>query len=583
MGKKRLLITVILSIILIIAFHHLYYPRDNRLLFDIVNFSSKKVPLKIEGFTYPESFGRWTSSSSASLMFRLNDNFNQNLDVKLKLRAFARKNKNLDAEVFVNNKKYADWHFTPQTSGAQNKIIHIDKSLLKSGQINITFKFKELLSPKDLGINEDSRKLGLGLETMEITSNKPYSYFNLFNILMFIIVSTFSFLLSYKLIQYLAKFKILEHYSRIDIVFLCAFFLILLVPISKIDSNEKSEQENRMLAKYVSLIDNQGHINLKYGKNFEAWFNDHFNFRKKLLKFYASILYNINRYYQNSFVIKLKDNWLFDLSDLKFNQISEKELSKIKLGILSFKNFCEENDIKCYIEVVPSKLTFAQDKTFIKNYKSDKEVGFVIWKYFQNIFPIVFPIDEMLAANKQDYVYFKTDHHWTEWGAYIGYLALMEKIKKDFPQVKAISEQEYNIFYSNKVRAEIERRFWSGLTCKNLNQDKCILDQKYKYYTHKQEQNIKVLWEKDTYYKYFQNPMSNNDLKVVIIGNSFAENFVSFLPYTFKEVKKYRVNTKYENNLKLSRWQREIKNYKPEILIVLVHSSYSFHLSELKD
>ena len=159
----------------------------------------------------------------------------------------------------------------------------------------------------------------------------------------------------------------------------------------------------------------------------------------------------------------------------------------------------------------------------------------------------------------------------------------MEKIKKDFPQVKAISEQEYNIFYSNKVRAEIERRFWSGLTCKNLNQDKCILDQKYKYYTHKQEQNIKVLWEKDTYYKYFQNPMSNNDLKVVIIGNSFAENFVSFLPYTFKEVKKYRVNTKYENNLKLSRWQREIKNYKPEILIVLVHSSYSFHLSELKD
>ena len=74
------------------------------------------------------------------------------------------------------------------------------------------------------------------------------------NWLLFISVLILSFLLSYKLVQYVSKFKLLEHNSRIDIVFVVVFLMLLCVPMSHISTAEKSEQENRMLAKYFPRL-----------------------------------------------------------------------------------------------------------------------------------------------------------------------------------------------------------------------------------------------------------------------------------------------------------------------------------------
>ncbi len=75
----------------------------------------------------------------------------------------------------------------------------------------------------------------------------------------FIIISVLAFLLMYKFVQYLSKFKIEKQHSRIDIVMLAVFFALLFVPMSHISDAEKSEQENRMLAKKPQLtIDGGG-------------------------------------------------------------------------------------------------------------------------------------------------------------------------------------------------------------------------------------------------------------------------------------------------------------------------------------
>lgn len=74
----------------------------------------------------------------------------------------------------------------------------------------------------------------------------------------FVIIATAYFLVTYKLLKYLSRFKIEQHHSRIDIVFLVTFFILLFVPMLHISDAEKSEQENRMLAKYTPLIDYRG-------------------------------------------------------------------------------------------------------------------------------------------------------------------------------------------------------------------------------------------------------------------------------------------------------------------------------------
>ena len=55
-------------------------------------------------------------------------------------------------------------------------------------------------------------------------------------------------------------------------------------------------------------------------------------------------------------------------------------------------------------------------------------------------FPVVFPYEELVEASRQDFVFFKTDHHWTDWGAFAGYQVLMNEIKKDFPYVNIANE-----------------------------------------------------------------------------------------------------------------------------------------------
>ena len=56
------------------------------------------------------------------------------------------------------------------------------------------------------------------------------------NWLLFFSVLILVFLLTYKLVQYVAKFKLLEHNSRIDIVFVVAFAMLLFVPMSHIST-----------------------------------------------------------------------------------------------------------------------------------------------------------------------------------------------------------------------------------------------------------------------------------------------------------------------------------------------------------
>ena len=81
---------------------------------------------------------------------------------------------------------------------------------------------------------------------------------------------------------------------------------------------------------------------------------------------------------------------------------------------------------------------------------------------------------------------------------------------------------------------------------------------------------------KDFYY-----PHAKNKEKVVIIGNSFTENFSSFLAYTFPRIKKFRSNNQFEDSLKISRWEKDILAFKPDIMLIVINSNAAFQLNDL--
>lgn len=405
----------------------------------------------------------------------------------------------------------------------------------------------------------------------------PLSVFAKYDVLLLITLFTLFFLLYFKILAWLMKLKWVQNKSRIDIVFLTVFFILLFLPMLHISDAEKSEQENRMLAKYTPLIDYRGGCNLKYGKNFDAWFSDRFWGRDELVKVYYKIK-KINKYIITAKASKLKNDWYFNNYDLSTLTISEKQKVQYKKNIQYLLQFCKENNIKCYMEIVPAKIYYAKDGLINNKLKEYNDTLPQFIKYIKETlnFEIIYPLDELKEADKSDYVYFKTDHHWTDWGAYIGYQALLKQLKKDFPDIYEAKEGDFDISYSKKVRAEADRKYWQGHTCNLLHQNQdCSLNIDYKYYDGKNK-HINAIS-----YGEFHN--SDGKYKALLIGNSFTENFKPFLVYSFKDIKRFRCNIAPNDNLKLSRWKKEILEFKPDVLILLFQEGYTDKLRTIKD
>ena len=402
---------------------------------------------------------------------------------------------------------------------------------------------------------------------------------------LFFSVGLLTFLVSYKLIQYLSKFKQFEQASRIDIVFLVLFIIFMCLPMSHISLEEKSEKENRVLMKYEPLMKN-GILNLHYGEHFEKWFNDRFFGRKTLINFYAKLSPMINKYGKNSKAGIYKEDWVLNSEELH-SEITQEQMDKVNEGILAYRQFCTENNLKCYIEIVPRKLEFIKDKTFRIIPEKEQDKGEIITNNIKEKqgYEIVYPLKELQKAEQQNLIFFKTDHHWTEWGAYIGYQALMRQIKKDFPSLKMVAENEYEIFYEKKVKGGYERDFNEGATCMllRLKDKKCPLNTDYKYYKHKNEKHLRVIKDSMQESKDFYYPKAPNKQKVMIIGNSFIENFAEFSPFTFETVLNRRVNNVFDDSVRLSRWKDEILEKKIKIVILVLSSEYSHKLKELNN
>lgn len=81
--------------------------------------------------------------------------------------------------------------------------------------------------------------------------------------------------------------------------------------------------------------------------------------------------------------------------------------------------------IRMYGLIAPSSVEFLNVDKYKSMSGSQKEAfDHVAANYNQNVKPV--PAYDKLAQHKSEYIYYRTDHHWTSLGAYYAYEALME-------------------------------------------------------------------------------------------------------------------------------------------------------------
>jgi len=422
-----------------------------------------------------------------------------------------------------------------------------------------------------------------------IFKSKHHAHFEFY---IFSIILICGYLLSLKLTEYLADFKTLKNQSRIEIIFLTIFFTMLFVPMSHIDRvTTRSGTENRNLAEYKPLFEKGYKINYNFGNDFNNWFNDRFYLRKNLIHFQKYILY-----YTFSHFVKCSSGKGIDKhNDFLYCEryiYSKVVLDKSFNALKKFNKFCVENNIKLYTIIVPEKeQVYMLPKT--KRLINDHIKEYINKKKYSQL-NIIYPVEELKKASDNQYMYFKTEHHWTDDGAFIGYLTIMDEIKKAYPFVKILDYKDFDYKYNKEVQADWEENvFTYGQTCDNLAlpQPLCqkSLNVNYRYFTHKDAGSLKkeIVDEQFIKHKNYVYDKGVN-LRVVLLGTSMSENLSKFLPYSFKNTKRIRLNNvkgvpnDSKTYFKIMKYNKaQILNYKPDIIIFCITYSNFPSLSQL--
>lgn len=125
------------------------------------------------GWSIPEDFGTWTDGDMSTIIMKFRDTSVKPTRLLLEASAFLSKNKKNDftVDILINNKIIGtlNYNITYGENMETQEIKIPDNSLnTLSGAIEIKFVMHPTLSPYDLGLSLDTRKLGLGVKSLTL-------------------------------------------------------------------------------------------------------------------------------------------------------------------------------------------------------------------------------------------------------------------------------------------------------------------------------------------------------------------------------------------------------------------------------
>lgn len=559
MIKKRTIIAIIITIVTIIATNKLW------LIF-------KPMPVDFD------IKGKGQCNIEVQLNKKDNDKFNkiktQNIILDL--------SKDTHASFNVKRSRFPKRIKFIITGLEDNSPIEISNVTLRNGKYNLDDLKQFSNSTGELGIKNNSLIIYPDNNVINLEYKKTLNARTAikFDFKVFVIILILTYLLAYKLSNYVADFKTVKGKSRIEIIFLTIFFVFLFIPMSNISQENISKQENRTLAQYKPFINQDGEINYDYGKNFNEWFNDRFYLRQKFVNFRNSFtMFITNKCEKGIFDTDTKTmypNWSFGHIDIKTVKTNFSALYELN-------QFCKKHGIKLYILIVPQKADIQTTKyNFIKDTNKHEDfLNYISELQQENNLKIIYPYYRMReAVSNGKLLYFKTEHHWTDDGAFIGYQELMKVISNDYPNIKILNANDFDYFYNKNVRADFFRDFNFGQDCWRMGISTSVCKKyhqyDYTYYKYKDFDNLKttIINTEHHFGKLYDYDKGTN-YKVIQLGTSQNENLTEFIPFTFKHVKRLRNNNvqgiKAEEEFKIIKYYKdEILEYKPNIIIFCI-------------
>lgn len=208
--------------------------------------------------------------------------------------------------------------------------------------------------------------------------------------------------------------------NKVNLVTCLVFFAILLaMPIITAILPKKtfSEMENKAL-QTMPKFSAKAVYDRSYMNKLETYISDHFAGRTGWIKVKTNL--------ENAFG-KYEQNGIYILDKRLVEKIPEPDYESIDKTIAAVNTFAEDNDVPVFFMLVPTSAEIYRDEIpeNAPNISQKELIGYVYGK----LKPVnTIDIYGTMSANREKYIYYRTDHHWTTNGAYYAYAAAGKKM-----------------------------------------------------------------------------------------------------------------------------------------------------------
>lgn len=248
----------------------------------------------------------------------------------------------------------------------------------------------------------------------------------------------------------------------VKVIIAVELLLIIMIPLFCFNwkQGKTSKSENRVLAKFPTLFDEEGELSETLPDDLENWFEDNLGFRDSFLNISSFINYNIFHRSTSEKVELGKDGWLYytwdnnlKLASDEYPDFDEECLKQYCDAQIATQRRLAEQGIEYVLVLPPSKASIYPEYIDSGDYSVRKTAADLFADYMEEHSDVkVVRLKDTLLEEKlktDELLYFKTDTHWNVYGWYVGY----KKIISDLNAWGILNGNELKVeFYPNGSR-----------------------------------------------------------------------------------------------------------------------------------
>jgi len=317
---------------------------------------------------------------------------------------------------------------------------------------------------------------------------------------------------------------------------------LVLLPVFTLFSKKESfsQLENRTLQKKPEFSFDDW-FDRKFMDDFEGYVSDHFAGRAMWVeaKLYAELLSG-----------KKEVNGIYIADGRLIEKTPEPDYAAMDRSIEAINKFAGSVQTPVYVMIAPTSAGIYTDMIPKNAPQTDQHsvIDYICRNLDSNISSV--DVYDILNASKSDYIYYRTDHHWTSLGAYYAYSTAIQKLgfspvpfsKYD---IEHASSEFLGTYYSRTLYDRLHPDIIDIYTSKDgAKVVSCTVSNGKEKNTYDSIYFRDFLKVKDKYSVYLGTNQPciriktnlQSDKKILIFKDSYANSFVPFLTQHFNEI-----------------------------------------------